>query len=742
MSCEKGIYIKDTTGTNSAQIDCPTSISIGSYTIPVPALSLEGSSTNSEYLLYLSSCKYGINLQSSSSSSTDAIVSFKNNADIGFTLKGNGDAEIGGQGVFIGNVGIGTTTPTHALEVNGVAKFLNDVGMESKLSVDGNVGIGTSNPQNKLDVVGGITAQSCFIQSPSENETSIIMKSMPSTNKQFELRIRDDTTSSYPLHIGPYTYPTDNFMGICIKQSNGYVGINNVADPTAPLDVNGDTKIYGRLYLPSGQSQSLLIGTEQGRTETLMNVAGGATIGYKQGQQSGLWISNPSPNNGNNSIYNVHPFIQGVNDGFGASPILLNPDSGNVGIGTTNPQSKLDVGGAIVARVTSGVGLTVDGGLGQFKNNIMLFGATPQTVNSILMNSVGGARISCTEQDADIEFTLGNVKHKMLTNGYVGINNTNPSKALDVYGDVRCDVLTSAGLHITSGYVGIGTADPDYPLHITSTFTLYNNYSFINPPITYFYATQPVNLLIKPTNQTPLTGGTSIYAVGAVVSEVAFAAVSDKRIKTNIIDVPDNLALEQVRNIDVRYYEYKDKVKKGTETTIGFIAQQVKEIVPSAVSIQKNIIPNEMRIIESPSWTTITDSSGINTYKLTISDLSDNSGNTLYRFYVSNDQSGNDECQKEIKSLDTEPKSFIFKEKWTNVFLYGKEVDDFHILDKQKLFAVNFSATQEIDRIQQAEKTKLEAAESKIVTLENEVSTLKTQLAQVLARLNALENSN
>ena len=67
-----------------------------------------------------------------------------------------------------------------------------------------------------------------------------------------------------------------------------------------------------------------------------------------------------------------------------------------------------------------------------------------------------------------------------------------------------------------------------------------------------------------------------------------------------------------------------------------------------AVFTEKDVIPDEMRAIENPSWSTITDSSGNNRYKLTISDLSNNSGNTLYRFYVSNDPSGNDECKKKL----------------------------------------------------------------------------------------------
>ena len=139
------------------------------------------------------------------------------------------------------------------------------------------------------------------------------------------------------------------------------------------------------------------------------------------------------------------------------------------------------------------------------------------------------------------------------------------------------------------------------------------------------------------------------------------------------------------------------------------------------------------------NWSTITDSSGNNRYKLTISDLSNNSGNTLYRFYVSNDPSGNDECKKEIKSIDTEPKSFIFNQPWNNVFIYGKQVNDFHRLDKQKLFALNFSATQEIDKQQQLDKQKIATLEQENSVLKSKVETLETTLQSVLARLSALE---
>ena len=42
--------------------------------------------------------------------------------------------------------------------------------------------------------------------------------------------------------------------------------------------------------------------------------------------------------------------------------------------------------------------------------------------------------------------------------------------------------------------------------------------------------------------------------------------------------------------------------------------------------------------------------------------------------------------------------SFTFDTSYNHVFCYGKEIGDLHTIDKQKLFALNFSATQELDK--------------------------------------------
>jgi hypothetical protein len=183
-----------------------------------------------------------------------------------------------------------------------------------------------------------------------------------------------------------------------------------------------------------------------------------------------------------------------------------------------------------------------------------------------------------------------------------------------------------------------------------------------------------------------------------------------------------------VRNIPCRYYEYKDDIKRGQDKTIGFIAQEVKEVMPMAVGFQTDYIPNELRKLTDISWNNTT----------LYTDLSNCSG-IKYRFYVSNDPSDN--YIKEV--VGNADDSFTFDQSYNNVFCYGKEVDDFHTVDKDKLFALNFSATQEIDRIQQAEKIKLENTIEENIRLKNKIANLEAkqmQLEQLIQNLISKNN--
>ena len=80
------------------------------------------------------------------------------------------------------------------------------------------------------------------------------------------------------------------------------------------------------------------------------------------------------------------------------------------------------------------------------------------------------------------------------------------------------------------------------------------------------------------------------------------------------------------------------------------------------------------------------------------------------------------------------------------IFIYGPEVDDFHMLDKAKIFALHHAAIQEIDRVIKAHRArtvllevKVAALEEKNETLEKSVEDLKALVASLTDRISALE---
>ena len=57
-----------------------------------------------------------------------------------------------------------------------------------------------------------------------------------------------------------------------------------------------------------------------------------------------------------------------------------------------------------------------------------------------------------------------------------------------------------------------------------------------------------------------------------------------------------------------------------------------------------------------------------------------------------------DDNGESMLDVDVEEGVMEVDRTFTQVYAFGYEVDDFHTLEKSKLFALNFAATQELDR--------------------------------------------
>ena len=235
-----------------------------------------------------------------------------------------------------------------------------------------------------------------------------------------------------------------------------------------------------------------------------------------------------------------------------------------------------------------------------------------------------------------------------------------------------------------------------------------------------------------------------------VLHAAAAIITSDSRIKSNIVDIDDSSALQQVRDIPCRYYNYIDTARRGTEQTPGFIAQEVEAVFPLAVSTDTNYIPNEYRLLTNytlTETTTLIDTNNTtkgNYWKLTINDLTDLSTTNRYRIKVSNDttfdlNNGKNES-KYITAIDGEQTSFLLEEQWTHIFLYGKEVNDFKRIDKAKIFTLHHSAIQQIDKTLTEEQAKTTALESDLAAEKGKTATLQTELDSEKAKILTLQN--
>ena len=226
---------------------------------------------------------------------------------------------------------------------------------------------------------------------------------------------------------------------------------------------------------------------------------------------------------------------------------------------------------------------------------------------------------------------------------------------------------------------------------------------------------------------------------------------SDRRIKTDIVDVDDGSALELLRKIQPKTYGYVDTMEKGTKRVYGFIAQEIKELIPEAVDVSEGDLPNIYgHATVDHEQNTITfrdfDTNNLNQTDSIIYIDQDDKRQTLKIKSVLNSTQLEieEDLEKIVEAFQT---SELEEYKFTGeIFIWGQHVDDFHHLQKSAIYTVATAALQEVDRQLQAEKVKthqmeedLQAEKIKTRELEQKLEILEMSHASLIQRIEALE---
>lgn len=404
-----------------------------------------------------------------------------------------------------GNVGIGTTAPATALDVNGnitthFGKFIGmqdnstpvwqmsrsdgtqtstinydgwggwlysgkiGIGTTSSLSsstaalyVNGNVGIGTTAPTAKLNLAAGTAAAS----SAPLKFTSGVLMTAP-----------EDGAMEYASSSLYYTIGSTRYVIPLNTASGNYSNVATIGNTTGSITMSplaGNSVIVNSATVSTSSTTGALIVSGGAGISGAVNASGNIASG---GSISAT-ISAYTPQIYGSTAASGTIKIDGT-DNLTKGNVLLASAGGNVGIGTTTPGYNLDVTGTMRA-------------------SSYVIGSTAQFVNGYAQYGNVGNKMSFPGTDS-IGFTTNyNERMRIDSSGNVGIGTTSPGFTLDVRGNayfgstinlgssasmssstganlnLYSNNSTNLGVSIQSGTgnVGIGTTTPAAKLDIS-----------------------------------------------------------------------------------------------------------------------------------------------------------------------------------------------------------------------------------------------------------------------------------
>jgi hypothetical protein len=600
---------------------------------------------------------------------------------------------------------------TIAMHISGVAQ------------TNGNVGIGTTAPGYKLDVNGNIgTNYGSLILNPSGGTVGT-----DGTYGVYWHQSSGTPDATYGIYRTAGAWNSPNYQqlkmsfntGIIIDGGTAYGRSGTFLQPSGGNVGIGTMTPSFKLHVPSGY-----IGTDYINTSDNSVTSGVTGVMVKQGDNffrtatagalgtflSGVFI----PNNGSGDWQIAS---SSTSTAYSNASLELR-ESNFSGAGGTSPRLSFHHAGVVASQI----GLESSGRIAILNNPGTAYEALVAsniTSTQWLRNSQSGYglyndaldnyfyavndndwMIRGSGTNCGLQFSNGTTTYGYYygDGGGVGILNSNRAWALqNPAGTTNINVV---------GRLGVGTASPAFPLDVRGSA----NYTFIG-----------TSLMNAGPNYSFVTSGTnnlgsfafSIRAESGVLASYYYAT-SDARVK-KVIGVTNGLTdLNTINKIKITNYHYIDTIAEGNRTSKKVIAQELEQVYPEAVSTTTNFIPNVYQVAKNVTFVN-------NTLSVSITKPHECVVGDIIKMYVGSQS-------KELKVLSVTNIN-TFAVEWTEkqpeaLFVYGKQVNDFKVVDYEALTTLNISATQELQKIVSAQQTSIAAQQAQIDELKKLVETL------------------
>jgi hypothetical protein len=444
----------------------------------------------------------------------------------------------------------------------------------------GNIGIGTSTPTQPLDINGIVRARNnivCYSTASGTGEGGQLTLGYPNSN------LSDQGNGTWNIDVFNSNLRAFNISatGTISTAFNitetGNMAIGSTTAPATRLDVYGGATVRSGNMIGSTLNQLVLAPNAADNNKHVIKTRHLATDSTSNSIDFYVWQQSQQTTD----IGNKH---------------MLSITSSGVGIATMTPAYMLDINGAVNASNIFMNGMPITAGSFWLQRNGGNWSECNTSIGSLSnqiarLNVYGdmyiagtGGSIAGTTQGTYVNWNPD------ATTGRTQIINSRGAGT----GGFQFDLYNSSGLVSNAmtvtgtGNVGIGTSLPAYRLDVSGDINFTGTFRQNGAPyVGSQWTTNNSNIYITGSNvgigtTNPLY---SLHIVGSAYSTGDFFAYSDARFKTDLLHI--DKALDKVKKITGYTFNVshpEEKESKNSKRRTGLIAQEVVKVLPEVVS--------------------------------------------------------------------------------------------------------------------------------------------------------------